>query len=159
MEESDSVLIHELIDLCIHKEKENYAINSLEIKKTIHFGLRTLLMSMMDIEKNHVKMLMELRLKPNLTDYFDETQLPEKQDWIALFKDVHFGDAMAYLDFLTMLILREEKMAKLYQLFCEACSDNEMCFHCKTLEEDTRKKRSWALDRYELEILSLRLSF
>jgi len=145
--------IEAILDFAINKEIEAQEMYLSYAGKTERRGLRKLLMSMVDQEKEHEKRLEELKSGVALESVFPgigKTDI-KISDYTV---DTDFSQDMDYQDFLLLVIKREEKSYKLYQWFTAKAVNDEAKLIFKQLAEEEKKHKAWAQDRYDLEILT-----
>ena len=147
------IKILNLIDFCIQKIKLDLDIYNKFSKSIQWIGMSKMLNSMIDIQKEHQKKLIQLRQSGNLEKLFNTNQPIEKED--IFFQKVNFLEGMDYIDFLSMVILEQEEYIKFYEYLKSLTVIDDVIHIFRTLADDARKQRLWALDRYELEILTL----
>lgn len=145
--------IETILDFAINKEIEAQEAYLSYAGKTERRGLRKLLMSMVDQEKEHEKRLKELKSGTALGTVFQGigTEDIKISDYTV---DADFSPDMDYQDFLLLVIKREDKSYKLYQWFMTKTVNEEVKLLFKQLAEEEKKHKAWAQDRYDLEILS-----
>ncbi|MBA7485007.1 MAG: hypothetical protein GH155_05800 [Spirochaeta sp.] len=144
--------IKEIIDFALERERESQQIYLDYARKTQRMGFRKLLLSMVDMEKEHENKLKELKEGKGQSPIFSGTQSVETRltDFIA---QEEFSPDMDYGDFLVLIIKREEKAEKLYEELKSLAADTEVKELFSLLAGEEKKHKSWAQDRYDLEIL------
>ena len=141
-----------VIDFALKRERESQEIYLDYARKTERTGFRQLLLSMVDMEKEHENKLKELKEGKGQSALFNGTQSVEIRltNYIA---QEEFSPDMDYGDFLVLIIKREEKAEKLYEELKSLAADTEVKELFSWLAEEERKHKAWAQDRYDLEIL------
>ena len=146
--------IQNLVGYAIQKIQEVKNVYQRFSRKTQWIGMSKMLHSMLDMEKEHEKVLLALHQRGNLGELFSAASGPCSLPG-DFFQEIHFVDNMNFIDFLSMVILQQEEFAKLFTNLAACTGDGEIGHLFTSLSEDARKQRLWALDRYELEILTL----
>jgi rubrerythrin len=121
-------------------------------KSTSNYGLKKLLLSMIDLREEHKKQVIKLGKMGNLCDFFNYGG-ESRRGKETFFLEISFFDAMEYLDFLTMTIKREDEFSRLYTYLKSIARIPDVKILFQQLADEEKKQRVWALDRYELEIL------
>lgn len=144
--------IKEIIDFALEREKESQEIYLDYSRKTQRMGFRQLLLSMVDMEKEHEDKLQELKERKDQSALFrgSESVKARLTDFIA---QEEFSPDMDYGDFLVLIIKREEKTEKLYEELESLAAGTEVKELFSWLADEERKHKAWAQDRYDLEIL------
>ncbi len=142
-----------ILDFAIAKEIEAWNIYLSYADRTEKRGLRKLLLSMADQEKEHEKRLNELKEGRSPDLVFSETAKPDIKisDYTV---DAGFPCDMSYQDFLLLVIKREEKSYQLYKWLRSKADNEEIRLIFKQLSDEEKKHKAWAQDRYDLEILT-----
>ncbi len=145
--------IDAVIDFAIDREIEAQNTYLSYASSALGRGLRKLLLSMVDQEKDHEKTLRELKASSDLEDFFSsDTPIDIRiSDYTV---DTDFREDMSYQDFLLLVIKKEEKSYQLYKWLESRASDSEMKYLFNRLAEEEKKHKKWAQDRYDLEILT-----
>lgn len=122
-------------------------------KNTGKMGLKQLLASLASQEKEHAKKIQELLSSLDTDDIFDKfnAQAFSMSDYMTNKK---LDPTMNYNDLLTAIIEKEEKACALYSFLSTSTSASEVSFLFSTLAFEEQKHKSWAVDRYELEMLA-----
>ncbi len=144
--------IKEIIDFALERERESQEIYLDYARKTQRMGFRQLLLSMVDMEKEHENKLKELKEGKGRSFLFDGTQ-SLKARFTDFMVQEEFSPDMDYGDFLVLIIKREEKALKLYEELESLVADTEVKELFSWLAEEEKKHKAWAQDRYDLEIL------
>lgn len=144
--------IKEIIDFALERERESQEIYLDYARKTQRMGFRQLLLSMVDMEKEHENKLKELKEGKGRSFLFDGTQ-SLKARFTDFMVQEEFSPDMDYGDFLVLIIKREEKALKLYEELESLVADTEVKELFSWLAEEEKKHKVWAQDRYDLEIL------
>jgi rubrerythrin len=149
--------IAEAIGFAIRREQEAQEIYLHYARSTDRTGFRQLLLSMVDMEKEHERKLSELVGKAALDQAFrPESFLPESAGPIRLsdyLVDVPFSADMEYGDFLLLVIKKEERAEKLYQKLLSMAADEPTRRLFSWLADEERRHKAWAQDRYDQDIL------
>jgi len=142
-----------ILDFAIAKEVEAQNIYLSYADRTEKRGLRKLLLSMADQEKEHEKRLNELKEGGSPDLVFSETVKTDIRisDYTV---DVEFSRDMSYQDFLLLVIKREEKSYQLYKWLLRKADNEEIQLIFRQLSVEEKKHKAWAQDRYDLEILT-----
>ncbi|MBN1413380.1 MAG: hypothetical protein JW969_21235 [Spirochaetales bacterium] len=144
--------IYELIEFAFKKIEEALDTDKKMAGSTTNYGLKKLLLSMIDQREEHKKQLSRLTKMGNLANFFNYSEEGKKGP-ADFYTDIIFYDSMEYLDFLTLLIKREEEAARLYAYLKNITNVADLKLLFQQLSDEQKKQRVWALDRYELEIL------
>jgi len=148
------IRILNLIDFSIQRIKVDLDIYTRFSKSIQWIGMSKMLNSMIDLQKEHQKELIQLRQSGNLESIFlNDSQIEKKEK--DFFQNVNFLEGMDYIDFLSMVILEQEEYIRLYEYLMSLSMCSDVIHIFKYLSDDAKKQRLWALDRYELEILTL----
>ena len=141
-----------VIDFALERERESQEIYLDYARKTQRIGFRQLLLSMVDMEKEHENKLKELKEGKDQSDLFSDSESVKARltDFIA---QEEFSPDMDYGDFLVLIIKREEKAEKLYEELKSFAAETEVKELFSWLAEEERKHKAWAQDRYDLEVL------
>ena len=144
--------IKEIINFALEREKESQEVYLDYVRKTERIGFRQLLLSMVDMEKEHENKLQELKERKDQSSLFSgsENFKGRLTDFIA---QEEFSPDMDYGDLLVLVIKREEKAEKLYEELKLLAVDTEVKELFSWLAEEEGKHKTWAQDRYDLEIL------
>jgi len=144
--------IKEIIDFALERERESQAVYLDYARKTQRMGFRQLLLSMVDMEKEHENKLQELKERKDQSALFSGSESVKARltDFIA---QEEFSQDMDYGNFLVLIIKREEMAEKLYEELKSLAADTEVKQIFSWLAEEERKHKAWAQDRYDLEIL------
>ena len=145
--------IDSIIDFAIEKEIEAQNIYLTYAGRTSGKGLRKLLLTMVDQEKEHEKRLKELKESGDISHVLPDKKVIDIKigDYAV---DVEFSEDMSYQDFLLLVIKREEKSLQLYKWLEGKTSDSDAKYLFSRLAEEEKKHKAWAQDRYDLEILT-----
>ncbi len=141
-----------VIDFALERERESQEIYLDYARKTQRIGFRQLLLSMVDMEKEHENKLKELKEGKDQSDLFSDSESVKARltDFIA---QEEFSPDMDYGDFLVLIIKREEEAEKLYEELKSIAVNTEVEELFSWLAEEERKHKAWAQDRYDLEVL------
>lgn len=131
------------------KDQEHY---SAYIKKTERQGLKNLLNSLISQENEHEKRLTEVLEDPLIEEAFIDA--PPTTDISNFTTKKDFSDSMDYNDLLNLIIEKESKTAALYSFIASSTDYDEIRYFFENLAAEERKHKKWAVDRYELEMLS-----
>jgi rubrerythrin len=142
----------DILDFAILREREAQQIYASYAAQTSRTGFRQLLLSMLEMEKDHEARLLEIRNHGDL-----EAGLPQAsaQD-IGLDEvlvEVEYSPEMEYGDFLILVIKKESKAEKLYLALASLARETSLQHTFRHLAEEEAKHKIWAQDRYDLEIL------
>lgn len=149
---SNFLTILELIEYATDVEKQDQEYYTRYIKTTERPGLKKLLSSLISQEKEHEKQLLEVQQDPIIGEVFSDA--PADID-VAQFQTEHqFSEKMDYNDLLNLIIEREQKAADLYSFIASSTNYDEIRYFFENLAAEERKHKSWAVNRYELEMLS-----
>ena len=145
--------IDDILTFAIEKEREAQETYSTYAKTTEKSGFRRLLLSMVAQEKDHEKILLELKTgKSTEAALSAESSVDVKiADYLV---DVEFSTDMSYQDFLILVMKREEKAVQLYQYLKEQSDSSDAKSLFERLADEEKKHKAWAQDRYDLEILT-----
>ena len=132
------------------KDQEQYSEFSKTTEKT---GLKQLLGSLSEQEKGHAGKLRNLLETIDLDETFKEFNADtfRMEDYVS---GKIFNAKMNYNDLLTAIIDREEKAFQLYSFLSTCTRTAEVSFLFSTIAFEEQKHKSWAVDRYELEMLA-----
>jgi len=144
--------IEEVIDFALERERESQEVYLDYARKTQRMEFRKLLLFMVDMEKEHENKLKELKEGKDSSDLFRSSESVKARltDFIAM---EEFSPDMDYGDFLVLIVKREEKAEKLYEELESLAAHTEVKELFSWLAEEERKHKTWAQDRYDLEIL------
>ncbi len=143
----------ELVESVIKKEQEQQKMFSSGLKNSANMGMKQLLSSILEQEKDHERRLGEALANADMDDLFHA-------DGLARFSFVPYEPATSYKsdistnDFLNLIIEYEEKTSKMYSDISELCTDDDTRFLFTSLAFEENKHKTWAVDRYELEMIS-----
>ncbi|MCD6122962.1 MAG: ferritin family protein [Spirochaetales bacterium] len=142
-----------ILDFAISKELEAQETYLSYAGKTERRGLRKLLMSMVDQEKEHEKRLKELKSGIVLESVFPagDTADIKISDYTV---STEYSPDMDYQDFLLLVIKKEDKSYRLYQSLMAKTVNDEAKLVFKQLADEEKKHKAWVQDRYDLEILT-----
>lgn len=115
--------------------------------------MQQLLASLLDQEKEHERMLVELSNSFSYDEMFRDF---EKID-VDLKQYTVIKDAASfenYNDILTHIIEREERGAALYADLSKLSGKEEVTVLFSNMGFEEQKHKNWAVDRYELEMLA-----
>lgn len=145
--------INALIDFAIQREKEAQKMYQTYSNVTNNHSLKKLLVSMVDQEKAHERKLLKLKAGANLEQLFPSKQVEDIliADYLV---DVKFSADMDYQDFLILVMKKEDKSVQLYGMLSEKTVNVDIKQIFRSLMEEEKKHKSWAQDRYDLEILT-----
>lgn len=144
--------IRDAVDAIKGAEANNLHVYSVYADITEHFGLRRLLLSVVEQIEDHLeewKSLVGTHFPEELFDV-DEGRLTQIR---ALEIPRMFDADMAYHDFLQMLLRRERAIAAMYRILAAAAVHSESKALCARLESNSVRTMEMARDRYELEVL------
>lgn len=122
------------------------------MKQTDRIGLRQLLLSLASQEKEHAKKIEDLLSSVDPEEVFDKFD-EEGFDPAAYAFVGTIEASMNYNDILMSIIDMEERTFRLYSLLAESTGLSEVSFLFSALAFEEQKHKSWAVDRYELEML------
>ena len=144
--------ITQVIDFAIEREREAQELYLAYTKNTQRAGFIQLLISMVEMEKEHEKKLLSLKKGGRLNNIFpsDSIQDLKISDYLV---DIDFSPDMEYGDFLILVIKKESGSEKLYRYLESLTIDQEVKQIFQVLAEEEKKHKIWAQDRYDLEIL------
>jgi rubrerythrin len=127
-------------------------------KMTRQAAFKRFLLSLLELSKEHIKSLKELRQEGNL----DSLMCPEASartrlrfDFEKEDPDLEIYPHIGFLNFLAICIKRKGQMQQLYNSLKENITNQDVAFLFKRLADDEKKQKDMLLDRYELEILSM----
>lgn len=144
--------VKQLIDFAINREREAQEIYLAFLGNTRRSGFRQLLISMVEMEKEHEKKLLKLKEGAQLEQIFS-IEKEEDLKLNAFLVDVPFSTDMDYGDFLILVIKKEQASVELYEHLGTLADNHEIMHLFRVLSEEERKHKTWAQDRYDLEIL------
>ena len=142
----------DIIDFAIQKEREAQKTYASYAALTSKAGFKQLLLSMLEMEKEHEARLLEIKNSADLESGFSpaaaaDTGLDE------ILVDVEYRPDMEYGDFLILVIKKESKAEKLYRALGSMARDASLQHTFRLLADEEAKHKIWAQDRYDLEIL------
>jgi len=144
--------IKEIIDFALERERESQEIYLNYARKTQRMGFRQLLLSIVDMEKEHENKLKELKEGKDQSTLFSGSESVKARLTDFMVQE-DFSPDMDYGDFLVLIIKREEKAKKLYEELESLAADTEVKELFSWLANEEGKHKTWAQDRYDLEIL------
>jgi len=144
--------IKEIIDFALERERESQEIYLNYARKTQRMGFRQLLLSIVDMEKEHENKLKELKEEKDQSALFSGSESVKARLTDFMVQE-DFSPDMDYGDFLVLIIKREEKAKKLYEELESLAADTEVKELFSWLANEEGKHKTWAQDRYDLEIL------
>jgi len=143
----------EILKHALSMEIRDYDVYQECHKVTERPGLRQLFGSLASQEKEHAKKLEDLIASMDPDDIFDTYDAQAvNPDHFATAKKIE--PAMNFNDLLISIIDREEKAAAFYSFLSGCTRVSEIAFLFSTLALEEQKHKSWAVDRYELEMLA-----
>jgi rubrerythrin len=122
------------------------------MKATDRQGMKNLLGSLISQEREHEKQLGEVLEDPLTEEAFENA--PGDIDSSQFASKTEFSKTMSYNDLLNMIIEKEEKSAELYSYIASLTDYDEIRYIFENLASEERKHKTWAVNRYELEMLS-----
>jgi rubrerythrin len=142
----------DIIEFAIQREQEAQEIYASYAAQTSRPGFRQLLLSMAEMEKDHETRLREIQSGTDLAAGFtDSTAADLGLDEQLV--DVEYTPDMEYGDFLILVIKKESRAEKLYRVLAGLARKPDLQHTFRLLAEEEGKHKSWAQDRYDLEIL------
>lgn len=141
-----------MIEYAAEIEKQDQDYYTRYIKKTERPGLKKLLSSLISQEKEHERQLSEVQQDPVIEEAFSNA--PADVDAAKFQTEHQFSENMDYNDLLNLIIEREQKAADLYSFIASSTNYDEIRYFFENLAAEERKHKSWAVNRYELEMLS-----
>ena len=144
--------ITQAIDFAIEREREAQELYLAYIKYTQRAGFIQLLISMVEMEKEHEKKLLSLKAGGKLNHIFPSGSIQDLKisDYLV---DIDFYPDMEYGDFLILVIKKESSAENLYRYLESLTTDQEVKQIFQVLAEEEKKHKIWVQDRYDLEIL------
>ena len=116
-------------------------------------GLKKLLLSMIDQEKEQEKALHDFKKEYNLNTIFLAKSLEDiNLDNYKISRK--YSREMEYRDFLLFIIEQKEKSVQLYKKLIEKTSNIDIKYFFSQLSDETNKHKTWAQDRYDLDMLA-----
>lgn len=143
----------ELLELAVRREQEDQRVYGDYLKKTDAQGLRKLLLSLIDQENEHEKGISSILNEYDLSMVFDGDGISKFSADDYLPKSVFSAD-MNVNDFLNHVIDREETGVRFYSALAGLCGSDELRFTFNNFSFEEQKHKNWAVNRYELELLS-----
>ena len=143
----------ELLQYALEREKKDQSIYTQYARKTSSQGLVQLLHSLIDQEDVHIKELNTIAERGDIDDLFAAEKLA-RLDHSSFETGSAFSPEMTTNDFLNHLIELKESGVRFYSALAGMCSDEELSFTFNNLSFEEQKHKNWAMDRYELEMLS-----
>ncbi len=143
----------ELLQNALDREQEDQKIYKEYARNTTSQGLVQLLSSLIDQEEEHTKELTELAAGDDPESMFTAEGLASF-DVSSYSPKSRFSPDMTVNDFLNHVIDREESGVRFYSAIAGICSDEDLAFTFNNLSFEEQKHKNWAMDRYELEMLS-----
>jgi len=141
----------EVLDFAIQREREARSIYLEYAKATSYQGMRSLLVSMAEQEREHEAKLAELASRGGEPGF--SGRKAEDLNLDAYMATVSFSPAMNYQDFLLLVIQKENASLRLYEQLAEGASETDVRELFAGLAEEEKRHKAWAQDRYDLEIL------
>ncbi len=144
--------ITQVIDFAIKREQEAQELYLTYSKSTNRAGFIQLLISMVEMEKEHEKKLLGLKEEGRLNEIYSSGSIQDLKisDYLV---EVDFSPDMEYGDFLILVIKKERGSEKLYRHLESLTTDQEVKQIFQIMAEEEKKHKIWAQDRYDLEIL------
>jgi rubrerythrin len=142
----------EVLSFAIQREREAQEIYQSYSKATPYQGMRTLLVSMAEQEREHEKKLHELAARGDGDSLF-RGQRAQDLGLEAYTTAVVFSPRMNYQDFLLLVIRKENESLRLYAQLRDRTVAADVRDLFDGLAEEEKRHKAWAQDRYDLEIL------
>ena len=142
----------EVIESAIRKEQEAQQMYLGYAGSTRRPGFRQLLLTMVDMEKEHERRLQELKRKEGMAQAFR----PIGEGTLRLddyHVEVPFSPEMEYGDFLLLVARKEEKAERLYEKLQSLATDDDTRWLFALLANEESKHKAWARERYDQDIL------
>lgn len=145
--------IKDMIGCAEKLERENLTTYDVYFHVTTHMGLKKLLQSILQEEKDHVKKFDELlRDSSELGKRF--ASAPEGVfDYSVCDEPLAFDALVEYTAFLRMIIERERRLATVYELLSGLAYQESDRFLFRSLADDEKRHVAWAQDRLDLEVM------
>jgi rubrerythrin len=142
-----------LLNQLIEVEKEQQRIYASRLKIETNIGMKQLLTSLIEQEKDHERRLTDLSEAAAPETLFDSRKLA-RFSLSSYSKTQKYSESLNVNDMLNLIIEEEEIASRLYSDISAMCRDDERGFVFTSLAFEENKHKNWAMDRYELEMLS-----
>lgn len=143
----------ELLRIAVEREKEDIKIYKDYVKHTTSRGIGQLLSSLIDQEEEHEREINTLLGRDDLDTLFNGKDLAVFQADSYLPSSSYSQD-LSTNDFLNHVIEREDMGVKFYSSLAGMCLPEDVAFMFNNLSFEEQKHKSWAVNRYELEMLA-----
>ena len=143
----------ELIQTCVEIEKSFQGVYKKYLQGTTSPGLRKLLTSLIEQEHDHEVRLGEIARGHDLQELFIPDILKDFT-FSRYSNTIESSPDLSVNDIMNLIIKSEEESARMYSDISEMCLDESIGFLFTTLAFEENKHKNWAVDRYELELLS-----
>ena len=151
MPDNPAMSLNEILASAIDRERRAQEIYVTYARATDRQGFSQLLLAMADMEKEHERLLVELKGKrgwaPALAAAGAETFSVEET-----FKEIPFTPDMDYGDFLIMVVQKEAEAEKLYLRLEALAATAEARRLFRHLAGEEKKHRDWAQERYDRDV-------
>lgn len=142
----------EVLSFAVQREREARETYQAYAKASSYQGMRSLLVSMAEQEREHERKLSELAARGAGEALF-RGRKPQDLNMDAYTASVAFTPGMNYQDFLLLVIQKENASLRLYEQLAAAAAEAEVRELFDGLAEEEKRHKAWAQDRYDLEIL------
>ena len=147
---SENNSIDNVIDFTVN-EIEDFKRNYIDYyKKCVNQNFKKMLLSIIEQKNEHLKRIKEIKQQGNLNSLFSY-----KEPIIAKEPTLKYSSAINYLDFLLLIIQRNEIISDLYLKLMNCSLNQDVKLLFKRLEFDIKKQISIISDRYELEKINM----
>jgi rubrerythrin len=142
----------EVLSFAVQREREARETYQSYAKASSYQGMRSLLISMAEQEREHERKLSELSARECGESMFSGRK-PQDLNLDAYTTTVAFTPGMNYQDFLLLVIQKENASLRLYEQLAAGAAEAEIRELFEGLSEEEKRHKAWAQDRYDLEIL------